>query len=153
MDNIFIRPMLESDEAMINEFFDSMSGESRAFFNRGNSNRFSALKFCKEQNSDCRYFIAELNGKMAGYVFLWDMNTSIPWLGIAVREELKGKHIGRALIAYAQDYAKQNSKGGIQLTTHLANLRGQVLYETMGFERIGIHNLNSELYYLFRFKD
>jgi len=97
--------------------------------------------------------MAELDGKMAGYVFLWDLHTSIPWLGIAVREDLKGKRLGRRLIAHAQSYVRDMGKGGIQLTTHLANIRGQVLYETMGFQRVGIHGASGEFYYLWRFED
>ena len=153
LENITIRPIVPGDEDMINEFFAVMGPESTAFFNRGRGNQNGTLKFCREQNTDRRiYWMAEdEEGKMAGLVFLWDLHTGIPWLGIAVREDLKGRHLGRKLIAFAQDYAAANGKGGIQLTTHLANLRGQVLYETMGFKRMGMHGESGEWYYLFRF--
>ena len=48
-------------------------------------------------------------------------------------------------------YALANGKGGIQLTTSLANIRGQCLYEGMGFRRLGIHGESGEWYYLFRY--
>ena len=152
IDEIFIRPIVPGDEDLINEFFDSMGGESRAFFNRFGGNQKGTLNYCANPTDDRRYWMAELDGKMAGYVFLWDCNTSLPWLGIAVREDLKGRHLGRRLIAYAQDYARDEGKGGLQLTTSLANIRGQVLYETMGFKRMGIHP-SGEWFYLFRFED
>lgn len=153
MENITIRPIIAGDEGSINEFFDVMSGESRALFNRHGGNQAGVLKFCEEQDTHTRrYWMAEdENGRMAGLIFLWDLHTGIPWLGIAVREDLKGRHLGRRLIAFAQDYARENGKGGIQLTTHVANLRGQTLYEAMGFRKLGTHGASGEFYYLFRF--
>ena len=153
LQDITMRPIVPGDEEKINEFFSVMGPESTAFFNRNRGNQRAALDFCQKQDTNYRlYWMAELDGKMAGYVFLWDCNTSLPWLGIAVREDLKGRHLGRRLIAYAQDYARDEGKGGLQLTTSLANIRGQVLYETMGFKRMGIHP-SGEWFYLFRFED
>ena len=151
--DLLIRPITAADEDMINEFFSVMGGEARAFFNRGDGNRRDTIKFCRDPQPNEQYFLAEIDGLMAGLVFLWDLNTSIPWVGIAVRENLKGRHIGRRLLAYVQDYAKNHGKGGLQLTTHSANLRGQVLYETMGFQKIGFHGASGEFYYLFRYTD
>ena len=153
VDDVRIRPMVAEDEELINEFFDSMGGEARAFFNRFGGNQRNTLHCVKNPEENRRYWMAELDGKMAGYVFLWDLHTSIPWLGLAVREDLKGKRLGRRLIAHAQSYIRDTGKGGIQLTTHLANIRGQVLYETMGFQRVGIHGASGEFYYLWRIED
>ena len=152
LDEIVIRPIVPGDEDRINEFFAVMGPESTAFFNRRRGNQNGTLDFCQKQDTDRRiYWMAELDGKMAGLVFLWDIHTSIPWLGIAVREELKGRRLGRKLIQFAQDYALEHGKGGIQLTTSLANIRGQCLYEAMGFRRMGIHGESGEWYYLFRY--
>jgi len=148
-----IRPILPGDEALIDDFFAVMGDESRAFFNRHDGNHQGTLDYCRNPEENCQYFLAEADGVMIGLVFLWDLHTSIPWLGIAVRENMRGKHIGRKLIAFAQDYAREHGKGGIQLTTHIANLRGQSLYETMGFRRMGIYGPNGEFYYLFRYTD
>ena len=153
MQDINIRLIKPGDEDMINEFFSVMGPESRAFVNRRGGNQKFTLKYCKEQPENQRFWMAEADGVMVGLVFLWDLDTSIPWLGIAVRENMKGKQLGRRLIAHAQDYARADGKGGIQLTTHCANLRGQVLYEAMGFTRIGVHGASGEFYYLFRYTD
>ena len=148
-----IRPIVSGDEALIDEFFSVMGGESRAFFNRHDGNHQTALAYCRNPGDAVKYFMAEEDGRMIGLVFLWDLNTSIPWLGIAVREDFKGKHVGRKLISYAQKYVRDLGKGGIQLTTYVANLRGQVLYETMGFKKLGCCGCGDELYYLFRYTD
>ena len=151
--DLHIRPVGPGDEALIDEFFSAMGGESRALFNRHDGNHRTALAYCRDPGHAQIYFMSEEDGRMTGLVFLWDMDTSIPWLGIAVREDMRGKHLGRKLIAYAQDYVRGLGKGGIQLTTHIANLRGQTLYETMGFQKMGTYGPTGEFYYLFRYAD
>lgn len=145
---IAIRPFQDDDRNAVEEFFDQMGGESRAFFNRDDGNRITALRYFTERPEGYRYFMAELDGLMVGYVFLFEMNRSIPWLGIAVREEYKGRHIGRLLIDHARHVATELGKGGILLTTHVSNIRGQALYERCGFERMGMHSSGEVLYLL-----
>ena len=151
IDSITIRDIKSGDEALINEFFDAMGGETRALFNRRDYNRKGVLKFCQKGDMTRRYYIAEFEGKMAGYVFFLDYNTSIPTMGIAIRDDLRGLHLGRELITYAQNKAKSDDKGGLMLTTHVANIRAQSLYETMGFVNMGLCKNGSEIFYLWRF--
>jgi hypothetical protein len=76
----------------------------------------------------------------------------VPWLGIAVSEEAKGCHLGTRLMEFAKNYALQHGKGGILLTTHRANIRGQALYEKSGYEYLGDHK-SGELMYILDFKE
>lgn len=151
-EGIVLREMRTEDENLVKEFFDSMGGESRALFNRRDYNRRRALKHCADPNPQSRYWIATLDEKMAGYVFFADWNTTIPELGIAVREDLWGMHLGSRLMDHAIDEAKKAGKGGIRLTTHMANLRGQMLYEKKGFQLMGQYKNAVELFYLLWFK-
>jgi len=142
------------DAPRVKEFFDQMGGESRAFFNRGGWNGNTAMEYFAPENAE-RYkhhtFYMALDGeRMAGYFFLWDLDKSVPWLGIAVAEDWKGRHLGRDLMACAETFAREHGKGGILLTTHTANLRGQSLYERCGYERLGMHT-GGEFLYLKRF--
>ena len=146
---ITIKKFTMDDKAKVNAFFDQMGAETRAFFDRGDGNRNNALKFFDGTAKNTDYFMAEYNGEMVGYLFLWDMDKSVPWLGIAVSEGLKGLGLGRKLMLYSIDYAREHLKGGILLTTHIANMRGQALYERVGFERMGIHT-TGEILYLIR---
>ena len=150
---IKIRDMVSGDEGLVNEFFDAMGPESRAFFNRTDYNRNGALRYCKNPDSTRRFWIAEYEGKMAGYVFFLEYNTSIPVLGIAVRDDLKGLHLGTTLINFAINHIKEAGKGGIQLTTVFANVRAQMLYEKMGFKCMGQYKNGQEFFYLYRFTD
>jgi len=85
-------------------------------------------------------------------VFFMQWGTGIPVLGIAVRDGIRGKGLGGKLIDYAIAEAKAAGKGGISLTTQFANLRGQTLYESRGFERMGQYVNGIEIFYLLAFK-
>ena len=148
-----IRPVTPEDEATIGAFFDAMGGETRALFNRRDYNRNGVLKFCRRGDPTRRYFIAELDGRMAGYVFFLSFDTSIPELGLALSDDLQGQHLGRELVSFALDEARACGKGGLLLTTHVANLRGQALYEAMGFVCMGQCKNGTELFYLYRYRD
>lgn len=148
--NVVIRPFAAGDRVLVEAFFDQMGGESRAFFNRDDGNLLTALRFFDAAPQDTVYFLAEADGRMVGYVFLWDMNKGVPWLGIAVAEDWKGRHLGRQLLEHAHQYARSLNKGGVLLTTGVANIRGQGLYERMGYERLGTHT-SGEYQYIIRF--
>lgn len=148
-----LRPVTANDEGAIGEFFDAMGGESRALFNRRGYNRNGVLKFCRHGDVTRRYWIAELDGRMAGYVFFLAFDTSVPELGLALRDDLQGQHLGRELVAFAIEEARACGKGGLLLTTHVANLRGQALYEAMGFVCMGQCKNGTELFYLYRYRE
>ena len=144
-----IRPFHPDDLERVQAFFAQMGGESRAFFNRGSWNEKKALRFFSESD-DIQRFMAVDGDRMVGYLFLWDWDKSVPWLGIAVAEDWKGRHLGRKLMRHARDHAILHGKGCILLTTHIANLRGQGLYERCGYQRLGMHE-SGEVLYLLRF--
>ena len=148
-----IRLFEMNDRPLVEKFFDQMAPDSRAFFNRGDCNRKSAMKFFDgADDSSVLRWLAVLDGEMVGYVFLWDTDTCIPWLGIAVAESMRGKRFGQTLIETAASWCRAHSKGGILLTTHMANVRAQALYVRCGFSLLGVSNTDNELLYLLRFK-
>ncbi|MBO4953911.1 MAG: GNAT family N-acetyltransferase [Clostridia bacterium] len=154
-----IRPFMEGDRDMVNEFFDQMGPETVFFFNTYDGNRNFALRFWNKEDEEVknfRYFAAtetQEDGSelMVGYVFLTRLHTKMPGFGIAVRDGYKGKSMGRRLTQHAIDYAKAHGCGGITLMTHFANIRGQALYQKMGFEKLGQANCGSEFIYILRF--
>ena len=150
---IILREICAGDEALINDFFDRMGGETRSLFNRRDYNRRGVLKFCVHPDPTRRYILAEYQGEMAGYFFFLDFDTSIPQLGLAVRDDLAGRGLGAHLVSVAQHMAREAGKGGIQLTTHVANLRAQTLYEKMGFSLVGPTKNGTEFFYLYRYHE
>lgn len=128
-----------------------MGGESRAFMYE-DIQREGMDRCLKMERPDRRTFIAvdkDENGKefVAGYVFLWELNTKAPWLGIAVSKVWKGRHLGRYLMRYAEEYCEKHGKGGIFLTTHIANVRAQKLYVRSGYRHLGTHLGGEALYF------
>ncbi len=153
-DTVIIRRFRQNDAEMVQEFFDSMGEESRSFFNVGRGNEIRTMGFFRGERSDHIFWAATAetgSGElMAGLVFIWDIDKKIPWLGVAVRDDWQGRHIGRRLIDTVKDYASDRGYGGILLRTAATNLRGQKLYEHCGFEKLGTHS-SGELLYLYRF--
>lgn len=147
-----VRPATISDTEIINEFFDAMSGETRSFFNRRDYNRRGILKWCASPEPTRKYWICLKDGVISGCFFFLDYDTGVPMLGIAVRDDLKGQHFGRSLINAAIEVARSEGKGGIQLTTHVANVRAQVLYEEVGFKHVGTFRNGVEFFYLLNFR-
>ena len=154
IEDLSIRVIDKNDRALVEAFFAQMGEESASFFNVNRGNEKTALAYIEGKLPYHLYFMAidEAENKPAGIAFIWDKNTSVPWFGIAIAEEYKGRRLGGRLIETVRAYCEAQGMGGILLTTAKDNLRGQRLYERCGFERFGMHE-NGELLYLLRFTD
>ena len=148
-----LRPLTETDAPLLEEFFAALGPESRALFNRRDYNKKGVLRAITHPDPAREYYLAEAEGRLLGYVFFLEANTGIPELGLCVRDDFQGKGIGRALCEWAIAAAKEKGKGGLILTTHTANLRAQVLYESVGFFCQGLTKNGTELFYLLRFRE
>ena len=155
--DVSIRTLKPTDLEMVLEFFDQMAGDTRAMFNRGDVNRIRVIEHLKRTEEDCQvHFAATISGddgreKMVGYVFLWDIDRKVPWLGIAVHEDWKGHHLGRRLLDHLDGWAKPKGYGGLMLTSVPANVRAHALYTRMGFEYFGVYP-DSEFLYIKRYE-
>ena len=147
-----IRELKLEDREAMEAFFKQMGPETQSLFNPHNCNYIEIMKFFNrtEVPEEHKRWIAMENGSVIGYVFLWDANTGIPDLGIALAENVKGRHLGRKFLDVAVDWCRENGKGGVMLTTHVANVRAQMLYENYGFKRMGPYTW-TELLYIYRF--
>ena len=156
IDAVNIRRLVHKDIPMVLEFFDQMAGDTRAMFNRGDINRIRAIEHLGRRHNDFEEHFAAVvkegkgSEKMVGYVFLWDLDTLIPWLGICVREDWKGHHLGRKMLEFLDSYVQPKGYGGLMLTSVPANIRAHSLYERMGFEYFGTHP-SSEFLYIKRY--
>ena len=156
VDSVQIRTLGKDDLGLVIEFFDQMAGDTRAMFNRNDINRLRVIKHLSDGTQDREIHFAatikESDGreKMVGYVFLWDIDKKLPWLGIAVREDWKGHHLGRRLLSHIDGWALPKGYGGIMLTSVPANIRAHSLYERMGFEYYGSY-LDGEFLYIKRY--
>lgn len=148
--DIEIRLFKAGDEALVKDFYDRMGYETRFFFNPIGSNYHRTMRFFSDQpDDDILHWMAVKDGRMVGYVFVWDIHHGIVEMGIAVADDYKGKHLGRQLIDTIKAWCVENGKGGILLTTHAANTRAQMLYLQCGFKHIGVSDNRHEQLYLF----
>lgn len=155
VDSVRIRVLGKDDLLMVLEFFGQMAGDTRAMFNRGDVNKIRAIEHLNRSSDDGQiHFAAVVDDdgveKMVGYVFLWDIHKKVPWLGIAVREDWKGHHLGRRLLSFLDEWAKPKGYGGLMLTSVPANIRAHSLYVRMGYEYFGVYS-DSEFLYVKRY--
>ncbi|MBQ4573589.1 MAG: GNAT family N-acetyltransferase [Clostridia bacterium] len=152
VENLRIRLLTPEDKERVHTFFRRLGEEGTHFFNRNCGNEKVAYAFLRGELPNHIFWAAVDDTpdgeEIAGIVFLWNKNTKIPWLGIGITEKWKGKHLGRRLMTTAKEWAESVHAGGIMLTTDQKNLRGQGLYEHMGYQRLGIHHDGEFLYLL-----
>ena len=152
IEKLKIRLLTPEDEGRIHAFFRRLGEEGTHFFNRNCGNEKVTSAYLRGELPN-HIFWAAVNDtpdgeEIAGIVFLWNKNTKVPWLGIGIAEEWKGRHLGRRLMDTARAWAESVEAGGIMLTTDQKNFRGQGLYERMGYQRLGIHHDGDFLYLL-----
>lgn len=58
--------------------------------------------------------------------------------GLAVDPLEKGRGLGRAFIAFYEDYAKQHGCLALRMDTNVKNTRARRLYQSLGYEEVGV---------------
>ena len=151
----FIRELVRNDLQCVSSFFDNLDGEGKAFFNQNERNRLRAFKHLTQQEKDFEIHFGVFNKeeitKMVAYFALLEVNTTLPWVGLAVDEKYRGQHLGEMILEFAECYVKNLGCGGLILTTAAANIRGQNLYSRRGFVNYGFH-VSREYFFLKRFE-
>ena len=154
---ITIRPFenTEADKALVNDFFGTLDPEARAFFNRGDGNHRIALRYFDDPEANAEQFLhlmaVDEAGKMLGYVFAFGAGTGVPGIGVCCGSGFKGRGLGKVMIDELWARLKERGAAGMWLSTHQANLRGQMLYYSYGFEHMGNHT-SGEMLFLYRKK-
>jgi ribosomal-protein-alanine N-acetyltransferase len=82
-------------------------------------------------------FIAELDGKTAGYLFFMEAADEGELLRIGVSADYRRMGIGRALMRHMNHYAGENGIYSIWLEVRESNEPARILYEQMGFTTQG----------------
>ena len=103
------------------------------------ADRSALYKALDHPISGTELFIAELDGRRAGCLLMWTMQDyfSGGWHShisvIAVTRDAEGKGVGRALMEYAETWARERGHRTITLSVFENNRRAQGLYERMGY--------------------
>jgi ribosomal protein S18 acetylase RimI-like enzyme len=109
---------------------------------------FSMEKLAQELgNAHCKFYFIYLDSELAGYTKInytpaqSDINDSksVEVERIYVRKEYEGKGLGKVLMEYVFQQAKQNKKKYVWLGVWEKNVNAIAFYEKMGFKQAGQH--------------
>jgi RimJ/RimL family protein N-acetyltransferase len=132
---------MHGDGKQVEVFYRSLSETTRVIFPGYPFTDEEAHRLAKEETDDPgmrRYLVTDpSSGQMIGTVWFWHWDRMVPWIGLMIADAYQGQGVGKAMLAYAIRAARDEGKGGILLTTHKENVRGQSLYARYGFEVIG----------------
>ena len=145
-----VRRMQICDREKVADFYASMGERSAHFFNVNHGNEKRTMEFFENGKKDHIFYVAFEGNELVALAFIWDIDRTVPWFGIAVRDSAQGKGVGTAFMK--EIFADILSEGyaGLLLRTATDNIHAQHLYEKCGFERLGVHP-SGEYLYLKRF--
>ena len=90
-----------------------------------------------ERNVAARYLVAETEGQVVGYAGAWVILDESHITNIAVREDARGRGIGRKLTAELLQILSNLGACYATLEVRVSNLRAQNLYKSLGFVSVG----------------
>ena len=95
--------------------------------------------FLQELQVECaRSFLAEVNGRIVGYILFWLLADEIDIHNVAVHSEFRRRGIGRLLIEQVVLEARRRGSTRVTLEVRRSNLAAQKLYESIGFIPTGV---------------
>ena len=89
------------------------------------------------RNAVARYLVAEENGEIIGYAGAWVILDESHITNIAVREDARGKGLGKRLTAELLQILSNLGACYATLEVRVSNLRAQNLYKGLGFISVG----------------
>ena len=88
-------------------------------------------------NAVARYLVAEENGEILGYAGAWVILDESHITNIAVREDARGRGLGKRLTAELLQVLSNLGACYATLEVRVSNLRAQNLYKGLGFVSVG----------------
>ena len=85
-----------------------------------------------------RSILAEIDGKIIGYVLFWILPGAVDIHNIAVHADFRRRGLARTLLARVIEDAKRQSITRVLLEVRKSNLPAQKLYEKIGFLTTGV---------------
>ena len=89
------------------------------------------------RNAVARYLVAEEDGQVLGYAGAWVILDESHITNIAVREDARGRGIGRRLTAELMQILSNLGACYATLEVRVSNVRAQNLYTSLGFVSVG----------------
>jgi len=89
-------------------------------------------------NDDNEFWVAEDDGRIAGYINLWYVLDEVTVANIAVAEEFRRQGVAAALMEHALKLSEERKMYGVTLEVRESNTPAIKLYERFGFEAAGL---------------
>ena len=89
------------------------------------------------ENKIAVYIVAISDGKILGYIGIWNVCGEAEIINIAVRPEERRKGVGKFLLEEIFSYLRENDVSSLNLEVRESNISARSLYEKLGFEIIG----------------
>lgn len=141
---IAIRPATEADRAFILSLADRLADFDRPVWRRAeeiaDGDRRALAGELDSPSEDNGLFVALLDQQPAGCLLLWTLEDYFTGKRhahvsvIAVTRAAEGRGVGRALMEYAERWARARGHTRVTLSVFESNRRAQKLYEGAGFE-------------------
>jgi ribosomal-protein-alanine N-acetyltransferase len=126
--NIVIRPMTIDD---VDGVFEVEKNCFEHYWSKG--------EFEKDMKNDvARYLVADIDGKIVGYVGIWFVAGEGHITNVAVHSDYRGQKIGDILIKHLVKICKDNNIFAMTLEVRVSNIVAQNLYKKYGFKLAGI---------------
>jgi ribosomal-protein-alanine N-acetyltransferase len=120
---------------MVPADLDEVMAIERTSFRHPWSSRF----FLEEMQVACaRSVLAEVNGKIVGYVLFWLLPEEVDIHNIAVHTEFRRQGIGHVLLQQVVEQARSRNSSRITLEVRVSNVPARKLYESLGFVTKGL---------------
>lgn len=85
-----------------------------------------------------RSILAEIDGRIAGYILFWLLPGAIDIHNVAVHSDFRRRGLGRRLLERVVLEARRRASSRITLEVRKSNLPAQKLYESTGFAVTGV---------------
>lgn len=102
---------------------------------------WSTRFFLEELRVDCaRSVLAELEGRIVGYVLFWLLPDTVDIHNIAVHPDFRRRGIGWRLLEQVVIAARRHSAVRVTLDVRRSNIAAQKLYRLFGFKSMGLRS-------------
>lgn len=90
------------------------------------------------ENSYAHYYVAKHEGQIVGYFGMWVILDEAHITNIAVHPDYRRHRIGRRMLEFSFDRAKEFGATRMTLEVRVSNIPAQTLYRKLGFVERGI---------------
>ena len=132
---VSVRRLVQGDREKLQQFDRGLSEETRFLFPPHAYDNETVDEYIRRnERGDDIIYVAEHDGEIVAYFFLWYASRPTCLLGIGITDAFQGVGLGRQLMEILIESARHNGCDAIELTTAPENDRASALYEKCGFQ-------------------